>query len=140
MLLKPMAAARPSRERTWVKHRDSRSASPQWRSFLDMDEQQRSRQRDETQPWRAWYKTARWQKLKQMIHVRDMYVCQRTGVLCVGKYPADNSPVANHKVPHRGDPKLFWDPDNVETIAKSVHDSEVQREEQASLQMRGCWD
>lgn len=105
-----------------------------------MNEQQRSRQRDATQPWRAWYKTARWQKLKLSVHVRDMYVCQRTGVICLGKYPAPNSPVANHKQPHRGDPELFWDPDNIETIAKSVHDSDVQREEQASLQTRGCWD
>lgn len=74
------------------------------------------------------------------MHVRDLFTCRRTGILLVGKYPEPDSPVANHKTPHRGDPKLFWDPDNIETIAKSVHDSEVQREEQASLQTRGCWD
>lgn len=91
-------------------------------------------------PWRDWYKTARWQRLRGHILKRDMYTCQRTGILLIGKHPAPNSPVANHKQPHRGDPVLFWDPDNIETIAKSVHDSEVQREEQESLHTRGCWD
>lgn len=90
-------------------------------------------------PWRRWYKTARWQRLKMSAHLRDGFICQRTGVLLVGKHPAPNSPVANHKVPHRGDPALFWDLDNIETVAKSVHDSEIQREEQASLQERGVW-
>jgi 5-methylcytosine-specific restriction protein A len=65
------------------------------------------------------------------VFVRDGYVCQRTGVLCAGKYPAPNSPVANHKKPHRGDLALFWDEDNVETVSKAVHDSVIQAEEQA---------
>jgi len=56
----------------------------------------------------------------------------------MGKHPAPNSPVANHKVPHRGRRELFFDLNNVETIAKSVHDSEVQREEQAVP--TGMWD
>lgn len=92
------------------------------------------------QPWRAWYKTARWRRLKDAVHLRDMYICQRTGILLSGRHPAPDSPVANHKRPHRGNPELFWDIDNIETVAKSVHDSEIQREEQASLQTRGVWD
>lgn len=90
-------------------------------------------------PWVAWYKTARWRDLKRQVHVRDNFTCRRTGIVLVGKHPAPNSPVANHKVPHRGDPALFWDPDNIETIAKSVHDGEVQKEEQDSLHKRGVW-
>lgn len=91
------------------------------------------------QPWRAWYKTARWQALKIAVHVRDAYMCQRTDVLCSGKYPADNSPVADHIVPHRGDPKLFWDMDNIHTVTKAYHDGEKQKQEQASLHQRGFW-
>lgn len=83
----------------------------------------------EAQAWRGWYKTARWQRLAKACYVRDNYTCQRTGMILGGKYPAPNSPVANHKVPHKGDPVLFWDPDNIETIAKVVHDSPVQSEE-----------
>lgn len=70
--------------------------------------------------------------------MRDLYTCQRTGVLAIGKYPAPNSPVANHKRPHRGNPALFWDIDNIETVTKAVHDSIVQAEEQAIP--KGKWD
>lgn len=80
--------------------------------------------------WRAWYGTARWRELRKQVFVRDGFICQRSGALCVGKYPAPNSPVANHKRPHRGDPALFWDINNLETVAKSVHDSDIQAEEQ----------
>ncbi len=70
--------------------------------------------------------------------LRDNYVCQRSGELCTGKAPAPNSPVANHKTPHRGNPALFWDINNLETVSKRVHDSEIQREEQSIP--RGHWD
>ncbi|WP_406871610.1 HNH endonuclease [Aminobacter sp. P9b] len=92
------------------------------------------RQRDERES-RQWYKTARWQKLKQRVHVRDLFVCQVTGVLCTGKHPAPNSPVADHKIEHGGDPALFWDEGNVRTVSKEFHDSERQREQNA--QRRG---
>lgn len=91
-------------------------------------------------PWKAWYKTKRWLDLRERVFLRDLYRCQRSGVLCRGKHPAPNSPVANHKRAHRGDPKLFWDEDNVETVSKAVHDSIIQTEEQASLHQRGVWD
>jgi 5-methylcytosine-specific restriction protein A len=88
---------------------------------------------DAQQPWRAWYKTARWQKLKLQVHIRDGYICQRTRILCLGKHPAPDSPVANHKTPHKGDSILFWDIENIETIAKSVHDGEVQAQEKSGI-------
>ena len=88
------------------------------------------RQRNDKAPWRAWYGTKAWEQLRIAVFVRDGFICQRSGVMCVGKHPAPNSPVANHKRPHRGDPALFWDIDNLETVAKSVHDSEIQSEEQ----------
>lgn len=93
-----------------------------------------------SQPWKAWYKTKAWRDLKLKVHVRDNYTCQRTGVVCGGKHPSPDSPVANHKRPHRGDPALFWDEDNIETVSKAVHDSTIQREEQASLHQRGDWN
>lgn len=92
-------------------------------------EKARLRDRDETQSWRKWYYTAAWQKLRQEVWKRDKYTCSRSGVLCIGKYPAGNSPVANHITPHKGDPELFWDINNIETVAKSVHDSLIQSEE-----------
>ena len=97
------------------------------------------RQRDSA-PWRAWYKTARWRALRLQVLVRDAYTCQRSGAVLGGKYPAPDSPTVNHKRPHRGSEALFWDPENLETVSKAVHDSQIQREEQASLHHRGVWD
>lgn len=92
-----------------------------------------------SQPWKAWYKTARWRRLREQVLIRDAYTCQRTGQVLGGKHPAPDSPVVNHKRPHRGDERLFWDIDNLEVVAKSVHDSAIQAEEQSSLHQRGDW-
>jgi 5-methylcytosine-specific restriction endonuclease McrA len=90
-------------------------------------------------PWKRWYKTARWAKLRQQVFMRDLYTCQRSGLICSGEHPAPDSPVANHKVAHRGNPDLFWDIDNIETVSKEVHDGLIQAEEQATLHQRGVW-
>jgi len=89
-------------------------------------------QRRDEQEWRQWYKTARWQKLKLRVHARDLYTCKATGVLCSGKHPAPNSPVADHIAEHNGDAQLFWDEDNIRTVSKEFHDSERQREQIAA--------
>ena len=89
------------------------------------------RLRTNTRPWRAWYKTARWEKLRQAAFLRDRWTCQRSGELCLGRGQEPNAPVANHKIPHRGDPALFWSLDNIETVTKRVHDSLIKVEENA---------
>ncbi|MBB2973959.1 HNH endonuclease [Mesorhizobium sp. RMAD-H1] len=96
------------------------------------NETARSRMRDAMQPWRAWYKTSRWQKLRERILIRDRYICQKTGVLLIGKYPAPDSPVVDHKTAHRGDEQLFWDEDNLHAVSKAYHDSTKQAEERRS--------
>lgn len=80
-------------------------------------------QRAEDNTWRAWYGTAKWKKLRLLVLQRDGYVCQRTGILLAGKYPADDSPVVDHIVPHRGDPDLFWNIGNLQSISRKYHDS-----------------
>lgn len=79
--------------------------------------------------YRQWYKSKRWQDLRQAVLVRDLYTCQHTGILLSGKAPAPNSAVVHHKIPHRGDERLFWDINNLESVAKSWHDSEAQAQE-----------
>ena len=96
------------------------------------DEVSRTRMRDATQPWRTWYKTERWRRLRLQILKRDLFTCQQTGVMLIGKYPADDSPVVDHKVPHHGDPILFWDERNLQAVAKGWHDTTKQ-----SLERRG---
>lgn len=93
------------------------------------DEKARDHQRSAGQPWRAWYKTARWYRLAQRVYLRDGYTCQRTGVLLAFKAPHPRSPVAHHKTPHHGDPVLFWDAANIETVSKEWHDGAGQRAE-----------
>lgn len=88
---------------------------------------------DEQQAWRKWYKSKRWQLLRQAVFMRDRFICQRSGVVCMGKSPAPNSPVANHKKPHKGDETLFFDIDNIETVSKEIHDGLIQREEKRKI-------
>ena len=100
-------------------------------------EEVRLRERDQSVEWRAWYKTARWQRLREQVIQRDLYTCQATGVLLTGKHPAGNSPVVDHIEPHKGDPVLFWSIDNLRCVAKSWHDSVKQAAERA--ERRGPW-
>lgn len=101
------------------------------------DGKDRDSQRTAAALWRAWYKTARWQALRRLILKRDLYTCQRTGVLLTGKHPAPNSPVIDHIKPHRGHPELFWDEKNLMAVSKAFHDAEKQREEQGEI--KGVW-
>jgi len=90
--------------------------------------QERDQVRDE-QPWRRWYKTARWQKLRMAVLLRDLFTCQRCG-----KIKGDTSQlVADHKRPHRGVEALFWDILNLWSLCKPCHDGWKQREEHRGL-------
>ena len=72
------------------------------------------------------YNTARWRKLRWSILVRDRFTCR----MC-GKLEGDTSKlVADHKQPHRGNERLFWDENNLETLCKSpCHDKHKQEME-----------
>ncbi|OKO67049.1 HNH endonuclease [Bradyrhizobium sp. NAS96.2] len=89
-------------------------------------------------PWKAWYKLARWRALRRRIFLRDLYTCQRKG--CGRVEPDTSLLVCDHVIPHRGDERLFWDEANLQTLCKTCHDRDKQREEQASLHTRGVWD
>jgi 5-methylcytosine-specific restriction protein A len=78
---------------------------------------------------RSWYHSARWQALRLEVLARDLYTCQQTGVLLVGKHPEPNSPVVDHVVPHRGDERLFWDTGNLQAVSKKYHDGEKRSQE-----------
>lgn len=80
-----------------------------------------------------WLNTSRWQRLRLKILARDGYVCRQTGVALLGRFPAADSPVVDHITPHRGDEAMFWDESNLQSVAKSWHDSEKQRLEKLGL-------
>lgn len=95
------------------------------------DESAQARLQSKAPAWKRWYKTARWQKLRKRIIERDGLFCQQTGERLSGKHPAHNSPVVDHKRPHRGDPDLFWDEGNLQVVSKGYHDSVKQRLEKS---------
>jgi len=94
---------------------------------------ERSRQRYKSEPWRAWYHSARWKKLRIEGLKRDGWHCQGAGVALTGRYPAANAPVVDHKIPHRGNADLFWNIDNLQAVARSWHDSTKQSMERRGL-------
>jgi 5-methylcytosine-specific restriction enzyme A len=93
--------------------------------------------RDSAQPWRACYKTARWQALRWSILVRDHFTCQRTE--CRRSESDTSQLVCDHIEPHRGDWERFWK-GPFQTLCKRCHDSEKQREEQADRMASRAFD
>lgn len=96
------------------------------------NEAKRSRLRYQTQPWRAWYSTPRWRALRLAALKRDGWRCRQTGELLIGGKHEWNSPIVDHIKQHNGDPDLFWDLDNLQSVTKRWHDKTKQ-----SLERRG---
>jgi 5-methylcytosine-specific restriction protein A len=75
--------------------------------------------------WRAWYKTARWQRLRWQVLVEGQFRCARCGTL-----EGDTAQlVADHIEPHRGDAGLFWDQGNLQVLCAPCHAGPKQAEE-----------
>lgn len=81
-----------------------------------------------------WYQTGRW-KRERKEHLKKHPYCQ-----CPhhrGKYVPGN--VVDHIKPHKGDPRLFWDKTNRQTLTKECHDKFKQSEEKGGIGFdRGC--
>lgn len=93
-------------------------------AYLERD---RDQDRAAAAPWRAWYKTARWQRLRWSVLVAADFTCARCQ-----RMEADTALlVADHVTPHRGDAALFWDRRNLQCLCKPCHDRDKQREERA---------
>ena len=95
--------------------RPHRIQAPQGRREYD---QQRN-----TIEWRKWYKTPRWRRLRWTILVRDLFTCR----MCGRAEPDTRLLVADHKQPHRGDERMFWDDSNLWCLCKPCHDGAKQR-------------
>lgn len=92
------------------------------------------RRSEQAKAYRAWYKTKRWQRMRQHQLAKHPH-CQ-----CphhVGQKVA--ATVVDHKTPHKGDPRLFWNASNLMSMAKPCHDSMKQSQERGGLGFeRGC--
>lgn len=84
-----------------------------------------SRDRDLWLTWRAWYKTARWQKLRWQVLARDLFTCQ----MCNRIEGNTSLLVADHKIAHKGNAALFWDEANLQCLCAKCHNTTKQATE-----------
>lgn len=79
----------------------------------------------EAQAYRAWYRTARWQRIaKAQLH-RDP-LC----AMCQARGRVTAATVADHVTPHRGNRDLFWHGE-LQSLCGPCHSGDKQREEHA---------
>lgn len=78
------------------------------------------------------YDRAAWKRLRleQLREEPFCAFCARAGRLS----PAT---VVDHVVPHRGDERLFFDPQNLQSLCKSCHDAIKQRLEKSGYEAGG---
>lgn len=82
-----------------------------------MDKKSNARARDDID---KLYKTKRWQKIRKMVIVRDLGICQECKKC--GRYSRGNT--VHHIIEAREDIEMFWDIDNLELICPSCHNKE----------------
>lgn len=82
------------------------------------------RQRSNEQAWRAWYKTKRWQR-NRAIFLRAHPLC----VECEAEGRLAAASVVDHRIPHRGNERMFWEVSNWQALCKWHHDRKTGRGE-----------
>lgn len=78
-------------------------------------------------PWRNWYKFAAWERRRQALFA-EQPLC----VMCLRREEIVEATVADHVIPHRGDPELFWRGE-LQPLCASCHSGAKQREEAGLL-------
>ena len=74
--------------------------------------------------YKRWYKLKIWLDLRG-VQLDKNPLCER----CVNNGKYVEATVVNHKIPHKGEWKLFNDPENLESVCKHCHDAVIQFEE-----------
>lgn len=93
--------------------------------YMPGDTKAQDKAREHLAPYRKWYRTARWARLRQTILVRDLYQCQMCNRI------SSTGMVVDHIKPHRGDAALFWREDNLQCLCAGCHSSAKQKLEQS---------
>lgn len=78
--------------------------------------------RRQEEPGREWYGTLRWQQLRAEA-LRLYPLC----VDCLAVGHTEPSTDADHVLPHRGDPVLFWDLGNLRGRCHSCHSKKTRK-------------
>lgn len=67
---------------------------------------------------------SKWQKARRQ-YLREHPYC----VCCYGQGKMVEATVVDHIIPHRGDPALFWDKSNWQSLCKPCHDKKTWNED-----------
>lgn len=67
---------------------------------------------------------SRWERLR-LRYLQHHPLC----VMCRAQGRVEAATVVDHKIPHRGDQKLFWDEANWQALCKPHHDATKQAED-----------
>lgn len=87
----------------------------------------RARRSPEARAWRKWYKTAAWQRLRgAQLAKHPLCQCPHCQE---GKQRTTTATVVDHKIPHKGDRRLFFDSKNLRSMSKPCHDAFKQSQE-----------
>lgn len=113
--------------------RDATHRLPSIVGYLSATARDHDRARLQANPLRQLYGTARWQRLRWSVLVRDLFTCAKCQ-----RVVADTSQlVADHITPHRGVIDLFWDAGNLQCLCAACHNVTKQREEAADRARAG---
>lgn len=80
-----------------------------------------TKRRAESAAWQHLYKGAAWRRLReQQLAIQPL--CE----FCLVTEDITDAEVVDHKRKHNGDPELFFDPANLQSLCKHHHDSAKQ--------------
>src|SRR5580698_2605496 len=82
--------------------------------------------------WGHLYNTPRWRKLRAE-HVHAHPTC----AMCMEQGFDTTATIVDHRRPHRGDTRLVFDPDNLQSLCNPHHDSTKQWTENRGVEP-GC--
>jgi 5-methylcytosine-specific restriction endonuclease McrA len=84
----------------------------------------KDRRSAEADAWRGLYKLARW-AFARAAQLAKQPLCE----MCLDVDRVTPATVVNHRIAHKGDLTLFWDPNNHQSVCKPHHDGPIQRAE-----------
>jgi len=85
--------------------------------------QQQAYQRRDNK-WLYLYHDPQWDRLRDAQLAKDPFCAE-----CRGEHLLTPASVADHIKPHKGDPKLFYDADNLQSMCKQHHDRKTAKED-----------
>jgi 5-methylcytosine-specific restriction protein A len=84
----------------------------------------RAQRSEQAQAYRGLYNTRQWRETRRLQLMRHP-LCER----CLGRGYTRQATEIHHRKAHKGDWGLFLDPENLESLCASCHNSEAQQQE-----------